>query len=446
MLLLVVFAGVFLRCHQISYNFDGDEIFSVDAARSDISKTLSILIADRVHPPVHNVALHYWGAVVGFSEAGMRSLSVLASTGFLIIMFRVAMLLLRPMYAFYVAMLCACSPLLVIYGQQARPYALALFFAATSFYILVRQGFESPGWKWPVRYGICCALLVNTMYASVFLITAEVLGILCWRSANRFRLILAAFLGAATIAPWLLIIGSSMHGVDNQMAWIPKPRIFDVLYLYVQFFGSVPHASMTLVLLFAVIAALIVKNHRRLDIRLVVTVATLAFLPPVVVYLVSWYGPLSIWAVRQLLFSGPMIFLLIGLAIECVPRRLVLVPATALVLWCLSALPEAIPAQVTPPWRELAQRFGGSEYTVITNESFVAKPLTFYMEGSANVIDISEARELNDQRVIYVCRPVRCDTSAIQGFRIEHEESIRWNRTANSPTNMLQVYSLVGMD
>ena len=59
-ILLVVAVGLAVRIHKVHYNFDGDEIFSVELASKQFSQVILGSLQDRPHPPLHNILLHLW--------------------------------------------------------------------------------------------------------------------------------------------------------------------------------------------------------------------------------------------------------------------------------------------------------------------------------------------------------------------------------------------------
>src|SRR5262245_24613713 len=85
--LLIILLAASLRLYQADYNFSGDELFSVEAASSSFSHAIDVSIKDRVHPPLYYVLLHFWIEAFGNSETAVRSLSVLASVAFLVIVY-----------------------------------------------------------------------------------------------------------------------------------------------------------------------------------------------------------------------------------------------------------------------------------------------------------------------------------------------------------------------
>src|SRR5258706_15384972 len=80
----LIVAGIAARVHQITYNFDGDELFSTQLASRPLREVIARSLQDRPHPPLYNILLHVWIGAFGASELSVRLLSVLLSVGFLL--------------------------------------------------------------------------------------------------------------------------------------------------------------------------------------------------------------------------------------------------------------------------------------------------------------------------------------------------------------------------
>ena len=66
-----------------------DESFSVLVARNDLS-TISSMLSQDVHPPLHTYLLHYWSILFGDSVVSVRMLSVLFGVGALLMVNKIA--------------------------------------------------------------------------------------------------------------------------------------------------------------------------------------------------------------------------------------------------------------------------------------------------------------------------------------------------------------------
>ncbi len=126
----VVGLAVALRLRGLSnWSFWLDEAIQVDFVRRGFGSMWSALVLDGVHPPLDYVACWLWYRASP-GEGWLRLLPALWSAG------TVVALLLRsggasaPSRSLAAAAAFATFPLAVVLGQEVRPYAAALFFAA----------------------------------------------------------------------------------------------------------------------------------------------------------------------------------------------------------------------------------------------------------------------------------------------------------------------------
>jgi len=126
----VVGLAVALRLRGLSnWSFWLDEAMQVDFVRRSFGQMWNALVLDGVHPPLDYVACWLWYRISP-DEGWLRLLPVLWSAG------TVVALLVRcgggsaPSRSLAAAGAFATFPLAVVLGQEVRPYAAALFFAA----------------------------------------------------------------------------------------------------------------------------------------------------------------------------------------------------------------------------------------------------------------------------------------------------------------------------
>ena len=140
-LLAVIGIAFALRLYNLTYHsLWFDEAMSVHWARQSVPRILEVsltLIEDRL-PPLYYLALKGWTTLVGFSETGVRSLSVLMGLLLVPIMARLAADLFNRRVAGLTALLVALNPFLIWYSQEARMYAQAVLFSALTVWSFLR--------------------------------------------------------------------------------------------------------------------------------------------------------------------------------------------------------------------------------------------------------------------------------------------------------------------
>ena len=229
------------------------------------------------------------------------------------------------------AALVACSPLLVWYSQEARPYALLVLLSAWSLYWFVRvldhaRGVDFAGWA------VVSALALLTHYFAFFPIAFEAAWLLVAFPRRRHALVAVGCVAAAGVALLPLLLGQRSHTgpggwtVDRAHRILGIPKIF-------LFGGSGNRLDnpALIALVLAVIAAgawgvaVHCRGSWRKRLRVPLGVGLAALVPPVALALVGF---------DYLEPRGPMaalIPLLIALAAGlCVLPRLGLVLTTTL--------------------------------------------------------------------------------------------------------------------
>ena len=423
-LIIIILIGLAARLHEVRYNFDGDEIFSVRLASKEFPEVIAASLQDRPHPPLHNVLLHFWMKAFGAAEGAARGLSIVFSIAFLLASYGLLGRLLRPWLALGVLMIFSLSPLFVYYGQQARPYSLIAFFSAANLLAFVRV-LESPQGRGRLAvWAILCAFLLYSQYLAILFIAFQISVAVFQLRSGRLKIIAYGAAGCAAIAPWFIAAIAGAAGGDPlpHISWMGPPTLMSLVWYYVSLVGNSPKLpGYGLVVLLAVPCIAYVRH-----------VATSRNLPaehlllfligiglPAVVYIVSVWGPKPVFASRQLLGAGIAFVAAIGLCLATLPRSLAAGFLLALLAWSVISLPEAFPHKTKPPWRGVATQidaqYGSME--VVALEDWVGQPLDYYRR-SGPVRVWKELTELErGERLLFVCRPHQCsdvETEAIK--------------------------------
>ena len=435
---LVLVIGLLLRCRQIDYSFDADEVFSIRLATLPFTDMLAGAMADTPHPPLHIILLHLWSGLFGASETAARALSVSLSGAFLLVAWRLLRRFLVQWHwlALGTLAILAVSPLFVLYGQQARPYALITLLAALNLLAFLRF---LDGGDWRGR-GLCwalsCAALLYTQYMGILLIAVELAYVLTTGSARSRQFIGCAALGCVAVLPWaLMAMGASIQGFDDplpQVKWMTAPASTDFAWFYVSIFGEARVLRVRWVLLLAALAACLVVRRalaRRIAPEHALLVA-LAVVPPLLVYLLSVLGDKPLFASRQLLGSALAFVLITGLCAAALPRVLGHVSLAALVAWAAISVHDAFPAHAKPPWREIAA-FVGTHYPaqpVLAGDWWIETPFDHYARAGRST-PISLYRASNPGApALFLCRATRCTRALeVNGFTARAQPVRRWS-------------------
>jgi len=308
-------------------------IVSVGRASFSLDESLSATLAyspwhDFAHSVLHreaNMALYYlllrgW-VVFGHlpavgPEVVVRTLSVVAGVGALAVVMVLARRLFDRRTALVCGLLLAVDPLVVMFAQDARGYALSLLLVSASSALFVR-GLQAPsdGWLVWVAYAFVSALAAyaNFWAALVPLAHGAAVAFLPPGSALWRRLVPTGIgLGILLVPLALLIHATDSSGV-NWAAGSSAGKLFTTVR------ADVPHVLIDLAVVLAVALLVgivaVVRRHPRTQVpadRWPIVFAVCWLVVPVaaVVLLSLVYKPLLV--VRYLVICLPPLFLLVA--------------------------------------------------------------------------------------------------------------------------------------
>ena len=311
-----------------------DEAFSGWFASRSFSYLWHVLPTYEAHPPFYYSLLKLWRSAFGGDALALRSLSLL----FGVLTVPVVMAAVREqerqsptgqsrLRASLAGFLAACSPMLIVIGQEARPYpllVLAYSIAILGLLRLMRQFSEGSAgdWQswlllgggtelvlWSHSLGILYASCLGLAFAPIWLIAP----------VSRARLVRGVATGA-TVAlayvPCLLLIAGRAHDWGtNWLAWQPD-MLLQLVVLY-----TVPVEALTIASAVAALAmALLIKR------ALAFTYVSIGWNADRALLLL-WLGPPMIAALISALFMP--VFLARTLAGTLIPAYLMIAGAIA---------------------------------------------------------------------------------------------------------------------
>jgi 4-amino-4-deoxy-L-arabinose transferase-like glycosyltransferase len=202
-LLLIVVGGAIVRFATLgSQGFWFDEHLTIEVISQKPSDILQrIRVADN-NPPLYFLVAKGWQVVFGLGEVGLRSLSALAGTATIPVVYAAGRALGSRRAGLLAAALTATSPFMIWYSQEARPYALFVLLSALAFLFFV-QTLEGRGSLWLWAWAIASILAFSTHYFG-FLLTAIEAAWLLWRM-HRWRAEVALSIGVVGAAALPLV-------------------------------------------------------------------------------------------------------------------------------------------------------------------------------------------------------------------------------------------------
>jgi 4-amino-4-deoxy-L-arabinose transferase-like glycosyltransferase len=153
--------------------------------------------ASESNPPLYYVLAWIWSKLFGTGEVGLRSLSALFGVATIPVVYLICRQLASERAGLIGAAIVAVNPMLIWYSQEARSYALVVFFGALALYFFVRalqnrDGHDLAFWA------LATAMAINSHYFAVFPAAIEALWLLV-ALRSRWRATLPAVGGVAVV-------------------------------------------------------------------------------------------------------------------------------------------------------------------------------------------------------------------------------------------------------
>jgi 4-amino-4-deoxy-L-arabinose transferase-like glycosyltransferase len=181
--------------------------------------TVSAVPHSESTPPLYYMIAWLWSRPFGTGEIGLRSLSALAGTASIAVIYMAAVELgMRRRVGLVGAAIVAVSPVLIWFSQDARAYSLVFLLSALSV-LLFARALRDPSRGTLVGWGVVSALALATHYFAGFVVAPEAFLLLLW-SGERRR-VAAALLILAAAATLLLPI-AIQQAEHAHASWIAE--------------------------------------------------------------------------------------------------------------------------------------------------------------------------------------------------------------------------------
>lgn len=185
-LVIVALIGISLQMVAAAQkSFWEDEAWTATIVKNDFHTVIQKTTADR-NPPLYFLLASIWGRYFGYIELALRSFSIV----FIIVIYLLVILLTRSVYddrtAWIAALLLTFSPVMLMYGHNARYYSLSAAFSL----IVVLSTYKylsTIRWKFLITYTIGGVMLVYISYAAIGILLACNLWFLLWLKKLRLR-------------------------------------------------------------------------------------------------------------------------------------------------------------------------------------------------------------------------------------------------------------------
>jgi mannosyltransferase len=264
-------------------SFSLDESVSVTLARASWHSFTHTILRREANMSFYYLLLRFWTAL-GHSEAVVRSFSVVASLAAVAVIMVVARQLFDRRTAVICGVLLAVDPLIVVFAQDARGYALSLLLVTASSSLFVRAvtgpdplaaavGRTSTGARWAggrwagtgwgvwIAYAVVSALAAYTNFwcALVLVGHAASVAFLPPRSAPWRRLIPTGIGFGLLLVPLALLIHTAYSGGVSWASGSSAGKLFTKVR------AEVPHPVIDIAIVAVVVAiiaaASVVRRH-----------------------------------------------------------------------------------------------------------------------------------------------------------------------------------------
>lgn len=311
-----------------------DEAYSIILAKQPVVNLIHLTSMD-THPPFYYLLLKGWAGLFGWSELSLRSLSVLAFGGSIV----VGILLIRRLFGVRAALIslpfAALSPLLLRYGFEIRMYALASLIGIAATYALVaarEARAKTHQWRLYVLYALLVAIGVYTLYYTVLLWIAHFVWLVVTAYKEKKPIVktpwFVSLVGAFILfIPWIPVLISqvgngALAAISQQITLDNLGGIVSFAFLYEpawQLDGYTTIIVVFVIALIGIMAARAFKAATKKERKYLWLLVSYILIPVVVIALLSLIKPLYVERYISHVLLGGMLF--VGVIVAVATRK-----------------------------------------------------------------------------------------------------------------------------
>ena len=226
--------GAFLRFSTLGLqSFWFDESVTADLLHRGLGDMLGEIPDSESAPPVYYVLAWGWTHVFGDSDVGIRSLSALAGTITIPVVYAAGARLISVRAGLIAAAICAVHPYLIWYSQEARAYALLVLFTALAL-LCFAEALRGGGNRWLALWALSSTLAFASHYFAAFVIAPQAVLLLVYVRRRPTYLALGGLaLGTLALLP-LLLAQRSTGNAD----WISDESARERVRMLVDYFTT----------------------------------------------------------------------------------------------------------------------------------------------------------------------------------------------------------------
>jgi uncharacterized membrane protein len=320
-----------------------DEIFSVHAARHGWNELFSFVAADLIHPPLFYALLKIWIGIGGESLLWLRLFPVLTSVATIVpFALLTRELKLRLNNATLALLLLAVNGYLIKYAQEVRMYSLLLFLSTCSLWLFTKFARRArTTLAQLLALSAVNLLLVYSHYSGWLVVGFQCLWLLVWERRKLSRFVLMMSLLVLAYLPWLFVIVSTAQtseagkGLGQNIGWVTRPAFADLAQYFIvlnrpllfrQSTADTPYDRFSAVLATMLIGVPLIvflwhavrTKKATGDKRRPLIYGSILFFcgPCLILFILSWILPYSIWGTRHLIAASVPYSILVALALQ----------------------------------------------------------------------------------------------------------------------------------
>ena len=201
-------------------SFHHDEVITaMRVLPGSLGDVMHAVKSSESNPPLYYVLAWGWVKAFGSDEVGLRALSALFGTATVPLAYCIGVELAHRRAGLIAAALVALSPMLIWYSQEARSYALLVFFCAASLLFFARALRTRSGGDLAL-WALVSALALCSHYFASFAVGIEALWLLIALRA-RWRVVLPALAAVAAVGLALVPLISAQVN-PTHIGWIEE--------------------------------------------------------------------------------------------------------------------------------------------------------------------------------------------------------------------------------
>ncbi|KKQ61867.1 MAG: Membrane family protein [Parcubacteria group bacterium GW2011_GWC1_38_22] len=237
-----------------------DEAFTGVAVKEEFSSMIAMIIND-VHPPLYYIFLKGFSFFFDYNVFGIRLFSAIFGLASVWALYILAKELFDAKTARYAALIAAISPLAVQYSQEARMYAMLVFFILIASYFFIK-GLKTNKYKYFFWWGIFTGLSMLTHYMGIIFSSLYYPVFIIWNLSDQKMLAIQGVKEKLTILfkkiiptnqilfgyvtiflvflPWLKMFIHHISIKGNNLSWVKPANLGDFAVMIQMFLFGTP--------------------------------------------------------------------------------------------------------------------------------------------------------------------------------------------------------------